>query len=43
MVQPICTYEIGRLASKYDELQAKDVKIAALSLESVSPSLDFVA
>ena len=43
MVQPICTFEVGRLASKYKELQAKDVKIAALSSESVSPSLDFAA
>ena len=42
-MQPICTYEVGRLASKYEELQAKDVKLAALSLESVSPSLNLAA
>ena len=43
VVQPICTYEIGRLASKYDELQAENVKIAALSMDSVSPSMVLVA
>ena len=32
---PVCTTEIGRLALKYDELVAMDVKLATLSVDPV--------
>ena len=32
----MCTTEIGRLALKYDELAAKNVKLATLSADPVS-------
>ena len=35
-MQPVCTTEIGRLALKYDELAAKNVKLATLSADPVS-------
>ena len=36
LLQPVCTTEIGRLALKYDELAAKNVKLATLSADPVS-------
>merc|ERR1711998_772808 len=35
MGTPVCTTEIGRLALKYDELAAMDVKLATLSVDPV--------
>ena len=32
---PVCTTEIGRLALKYDELEAMDCKVATLSVDPV--------
>lgn len=38
----MCTTEIGRLAIKYDELDAMDCKIATLSVDPVKSHEDWL-
>jgi len=39
---PVCTTEIGRLALKYDELSAMDVKLATLSVDPVKSHTEWL-
>jgi len=39
---PVCTTEIGRLALKYDELVAMDVKLATLSVDPVKSHTEWL-
>jgi 1-Cys peroxiredoxin 6 len=39
---PVCTTEIGRLALKYDQLEAMDVKIATLSVDPVKSHTEWL-
>lgn len=39
---PVCTTEIGRLALKYDELEAMDCKVATLSVDPVKSHKDWL-
>mmetsp|Transcript_31081 Transcript_31081/g.46868 ORF Transcript_31081/g.46868 Transcript_31081/m.46868 type:complete len:331 (+) Transcript_31081:56-1048(+) len=39
---PVCTTEIGRLALKYDDLEAMDCKVATLSVDPVKSHKDWL-